>query len=83
MLRVCDSEGLAICTLDGVYEALNPDSGIGLRSNGAGVSFGHGCVPDWGFAYQVRVLYFLTHDLTHRPGNRSRVAIRAKAIVLL
>ncbi|MOA55295.1 hypothetical protein D3C78_1790600 [compost metagenome] len=83
MLRVCDSEGLAICTLNGVYEALNPDSGIRLRSNGAGVSLGHCCVPDWGFAYQVRVLYFLTDDLTHRPGNRSRVAIKAKAIVLL
>jgi len=30
MLRVCDSVGLAICTLDGVDEALNSDGNIGL-----------------------------------------------------
>lgn len=57
MLRVSDSEGLAICTLDGVDQSLNLNGYIGLRAMDVGISLGHRGVPDWLFAYQVRDVY--------------------------
>ncbi|MCY1529062.1 hypothetical protein D9M68_641890 [compost metagenome] len=50
-------------TFDSLDESFNLDGDIGLGKVLVGVAIGHGCVPGWLFAYQIRAVYFLTDDL--------------------
>ena len=51
-----EPKGWAVMLLDGLDESFNLNGDVGLGKVGVGVALGHGGVPDWLFAYQVRAL---------------------------